>query len=216
MVGQMNQSEERQQNIQRVIKTAQDLFVKNGVVNTSVNRIAQESGLSAMSLYRYFSTRENLVLEVWKDSLSVFYGVFMRKYEEHIADAKNGYEIFLRCMDTYIEIYAIHPEWFDYTREMFVSFAGQKAAERDAEGQKDRDFWEKFYNWIPMPALKAMQEGQEDGSIRADINVYGAYQLIHNVYTGVSITQNFTEDIHPNDLIRFTTDLLANYIRSDS
>lgn len=46
MVGQMNQSEERQQNIQRVIKTAQDLFVKNGVVNTSVNRIAQESGLS--------------------------------------------------------------------------------------------------------------------------------------------------------------------------
>lgn len=65
-----------------------------------------------------------------------------------------------------------------------------------------------------MPALRAMQEGQKDGSVKPDINVYEAYQLIHNVYTGISITQNFTEDIQPTDIIRFTTDLLANYIRA--
>ncbi len=212
----MHQSEERQRNINKVIKKAQELFIEYGVDQISVNRIAKESNLSAMSLYRYFGTRENLIFSVWKESLSYFYDLFMKDYKKRILQATNGYEQFLACMDTYIGIYEEHPEWLNYTREMFISFAGHRRpdeTEDDAE-KRDKTFWDKFYTWIPMPALKAMQEGQKDGSVKPDINVYEAYQLIHNVYTGISITQNFTEDIQPTDIIRFTTDLLANYIRA--
>lgn len=203
----MYQSEERERNIQKVIQTARDLFLKEGVFTVSVNRIAQESGLSAMSLYRYFGTREDLILAVWKNALDEFYTLFMRNYKRRIADCKNGYEKYLQCMETYIELYQQHPEWYAYTREMLGGFAGRRA--------NDKEFWDKFYSWIPSPALKAMLEGQEDGSIKPDVNVYEAYQLIHNVYTGTNIMQHFTEDVHAIDIIRFTTDLLSNYLRND-
>lgn len=204
----MYQSEERQRNIQKVIQTAQDLFLKYGVLEVSINRIAKESGLSAMSLYRYFGTREDLILSVWKSSLNEFYSLFMRDYNRRIVNCKNGFEKFQKCMGTYVETYTKHPEWYEYTREMFVRFAGRQA--------NDKDFWDKFYSWIPNPALNAMLEGQKDGSVKPDVNVYEAYQLIYNAYTGTNITQHFTEDVKPMDIIQFTTELLESYIRNDS
>ena len=45
----MKQSEEREYNISRVIKAAQDLFISEGVYATSINRIAQEADLSPMA-----------------------------------------------------------------------------------------------------------------------------------------------------------------------
>lgn len=203
----MYQTEERQRNIEKVIKTARELFLQEGVMNISVNRIAQESGLSAMSLYRYFGTREDLILAVWKDALDEFYTRFNRRYKQKYDPSDTGLQKFLACMDTYIEAYTKHPEWYDYTKEMMGGFAGRRV--------NDEDFWNKFYSWITIPAMKAMQEGQKDGSIRPDVNLLEAYQLIHNVYTGTNITQHFTKDVHPTDIIRFTTDLLANYMRNE-
>lgn len=204
----MAQSEERQKNIQKVIETAQGLFLKDGVQNVSVNRVAKESGLSAMSLYRYFGTRENLVLSVWKTSLDEFYTRFMRTYRPRKDRCHNGFEQFHQCMRTYVEAYSNHPEWYEYTREMFTGFAGRQV--------NDKEFWDKFYSWIPNPALEAMREGQNDGSVRKDINIYEAYQLIHNAYTGTNITMHFTEEVRPMDMIQFTTELLENYIRNDT
>lgn len=203
----MYQSEERQRNIQKVIQTAQDLFLEYGVMEVSINRIAKESGLSAMSLYRYFGTREELILTVWKSSLNEFYTLFMNAYNKRIVNCKNGFEKFQKCMETYVETYNKHPEWYEYTREMFVGFAGRQAS--------DKEFWDKFYSWIPNPALNAMLEGQKDGSVKPDVNVYEAYQLIHNAYTGTNITQHFTKDVNPMDIIQFTTELLESYIRND-
>ena len=53
----MAASKERDQNIQKVIKAAQSLFISEGVAATSINRIAREAGLTPMSVYRYFGTR---------------------------------------------------------------------------------------------------------------------------------------------------------------
>ena len=44
----------------RVVKIAQDLFIDEGVAATSVNRIAKEAGLTSMSVYRYFGTKDGL------------------------------------------------------------------------------------------------------------------------------------------------------------
>ena len=42
----MAASKERDQNIQKVIKAAQSLFISEGVAATSINRIAREAGLT--------------------------------------------------------------------------------------------------------------------------------------------------------------------------
>ena len=70
----------RDENRQRVIRVAQELFISEGVAATSINRIAKEAGLSAMSVYRYFGTKSGLVLAVWRDALSIFYEGYMQRY----------------------------------------------------------------------------------------------------------------------------------------
>ena len=41
----MNQSDEKKDNIQRVIETALDMFMENGIAATSMNQIARKVNL---------------------------------------------------------------------------------------------------------------------------------------------------------------------------
>lgn len=210
----MTQSEEREQNIRHVIETAQSLFVENGISNTTINRIAAESGLSAMSVYRYFQTKENLILTVWKDSLQKFYGWYLKRYRPRAAELTNGYEKFLAALDVYIELYSENPEYFAYTREMFATSSRLFPTEK---GKQAEDvFWKYFDREIPIPIFKALREGMEDGSIRPDVNIYEVYQLVYNVYTGTSIYNNVMAEDGPVDTIRFTKTLLAGYLTLES
>ena len=60
----MKRSEEREQNIRRVIHTAQTLFIADGIAATPISRIAEAAGLTPTSLYRYFRSDVNNVF--WK------------------------------------------------------------------------------------------------------------------------------------------------------
>ena len=63
--------------------------------------------------------------------------------------------------------------------------------------------------------LKALKDGVADGSLKPDINIYQVYQIVHNVYTGTSIYSNVYPDFDPFDTIKFTKELIANYIKND-
>jgi hypothetical protein len=75
-------------------------------------------------------------------------------------------------------------------------------------------FWQYYDKEIPVPALKALREGVEDGSIRSDVNIYTVYQCLLNAYTGTSIYENLSFGVSPVDVLKFTGDLIANYIKS--
>ena len=65
-----------------------------------------------------------------------------------------------------------------------------------------------------MPALKALREGVADGSIRPDVNIYAVYQCLLNAYTGTTIYENVSFGVSPVDVVRFTGELLVNYIKN--
>ena len=126
----MNQSDERKDNIQRVIETALDMFMENGIAATSMNQISRKVNLSQMSLYRYFSNKEELILRIWKYALTEFYRYF---YERYTGDenASTGYERFVACMRTYYSLYEEFPNWYKYTHEMFTyRFSHDESADR--------------------------------------------------------------------------------------
>lgn len=209
----MNQSEIREQNIQRVLETAQNLFLENGVADTSINSIAEHCGLSPMSIYRYFKTKDFLAARVWQMSMIMFYEqYYMPAYRQEASKLTNGYEKFLACTRVYIQYYTEHPEWFAYTREMFQ--IASRVNEIDEKEHKDEN-WKGFFQEIPIPLLKALSEGKEDGSVRSDVNIYEVYQVFTNVYTGTTIYDSFTEGVTTLDIMRYTAQLLAENIRGD-
>lgn len=119
---------DKRQNRQRVIEVAQELFIDDGVAVTSINRIAKAAGLTPMSVYRYFGTKDGLVIAVWRDALTQFYEKFMERYTVRIRTLKTGFEKYVACMEEYTNAYTVMPKWYAYTREM-LSYAMEENIE---------------------------------------------------------------------------------------
>ena len=114
----------------RVVKIAQDLFIDEGVAATSVNRIAKEAGLTPMSVYRYFGTKDGLVIAAWRDALAQFYEKFMERYTRRSKNLQTGFEKYVACMEEYTNAYTEFPKWYAYTREM-LSYAMEENIETE-------------------------------------------------------------------------------------
>lgn len=207
----MNQSEERQDNIQRVIETALDMFMENGVAATSMSQVAKKVNLSQMSLYRYFGNKEEFILRIWKYALTEFYRYFYEKYPGD-GEFKTGYERFVACMGAYYSLYEEFPNWYKYTHEMFTY---RFKRDENADCKITNVFWNHYGKEIPIPALKALKDGVEDGSIRKDINIYAIYQILLNAYTGTTLYENISFGFSPEDTVRITASLISKYIKND-
>lgn len=209
----MSNANTRDRNMNKVIQIAQQLFIEEGVAATSINRIAKEAELAPMSIYRYFGSKDKLVIEVWRDALPTFYSGFMERYRERTKDMKTGFEKYVACMDEYTDTYAKFPKWYAYTREM-LSYAME-------DGNKDgvdmsAVFWQFCEDEIPIPALIALREGIEDGSIRPDIDVHLIYQILVNAYTGTNIYKGTEFEIDPVEILRLSSEFIAKSIKNDA
>lgn len=58
----MSMQEVREQNIALVTQTALACFVENGINKTTIRDIAHRAGLTERSVYRYFATKDELVV----------------------------------------------------------------------------------------------------------------------------------------------------------
>ncbi len=208
----MSKQQIRDENRQRVIETAQALFIDEGVAVTSINRIAKEAGLTPMSVYRYFGTKDGLVIAAWRDALTKFYERFMQRYTERVKGLRTGFEKYVACMDEYTDTYTEMPKWYAYTREM-LSYAMEENIETELN---IRDvFWQFADKEIPIPALIALREGIDDGSIRADIDIHMIYQILINAYTGTNIYDGTEFATDPVETLRTSSRIIANYIKND-
>lgn len=209
----MSKQQLRDQNRQRVIEVAQALFIDEGVAVTSINRIAKEAGLTPMSVYRYFGTKDGLVIAAWRDALTQFYERFMERYTQRTKTLKTGFERYAACMDEYTNTYTEMPKWYAYTREM-LSYAMKENIE--TELNISDVFWQFADKEIPIPALIALREGIADGSIRADVDIHMIYQILINAYTGTNIYDGTALEIDPVETLRTSSEIIANYIKRDA
>ena len=146
-------------NIEKVFRATIRLFAKQNVMNTTLQMIADEAGVSTRSIVNYFKTRENLLLAVhqrYVDSALEELGKFCASEEyqnlngreqiltitRHVLDFVPGY---------YVHIYAM--------RE--ISIAVSAAGITD-----DKRFINEAIDFVFQPAKIAMKKGLEDGSIK--------------------------------------------------
>ena len=208
----MARSHERDKNISRVIQAAQELFIEDGVAATSISKIASKVKLAPMSIYRYFGSKDNLVVAVWQDALKIFYDAFMISYDEKISGASTGFERYVACMSIYTESYAAIPKWYSYTREMLNYGMSSKD---DTQLNMNTIFWQFYDKEIPIPAIKALNDGIADGSIRPDVDIHAIFQIMVNAYTGTNVYKGTEFDVDPLDTLRLSAELIAKYIKND-
>lgn len=87
--------------MEAILKTALSLFATHGYHSVGVDRIKDEAGVSKMTLYKYFPTKEALIEGVlrWRDEQ------FRASLEQSVA-ARSG------CREKLHAVFAWHEEWF--------------------------------------------------------------------------------------------------------
>lgn len=62
---------------ERIMKTAKELFIKNGYNSTTMSEIVKLSGSSKGNLYHHFGTKENLFIEIIKSEEEKWFEVWL-------------------------------------------------------------------------------------------------------------------------------------------
>lgn len=160
-----NISEEKRQ---RIIQAATGEFAQKGFENTNMNTIAKKADVSVGSLYKYFENKQDLFLTIIQysiQSMAELLTVLAVSEEDILVKVERIIREIQRSSKenaTLVKLYNA------MTAENNPRFASQFAYEMEA-------LTASIYR-------KAIEEGQKNGDIRADIDAPFASFLLDNIF----------------------------------
>ena len=115
-----------------IIEEACRLFLEKSISGVTMSDIAKEVGVGDATMYRYFGTKQNVVMAVAvKLAKEVYENYFANQGE------KSGYERIKDFFYRYLEIFKSHNSYFSFIRD-FDAFILTEAKEKfDYESEID-------------------------------------------------------------------------------
>lgn len=181
----MPHEEQREKNIRLVTEKALDCFLENGIEKTKISDIAQLSGLTERSVFRYFETKADLVLAA---SLLYWNRVLERidrMSHENSDGSTTGLEDAEKILICYSKLYRLDPQGMRFTldAELTLHSAGRLHEIRNQPPEP--------YETSNGPMAKAIRKGLADGSISPEVDVkeiyYNSYDAILGIMQRLSI-----------------------------
>ncbi len=205
----MTREQERTTNRNAVIGAATRLFLKNGIDKTTVAQIADEAQLSAMSVYRYFGTKQSIAVAVTNHLLQEYLEEHRRRYTEAQKDKETGHDSFARILRAYVDTYEAHPEYIDFLQDIgFYSMREGLSYDLDY-----MQFGSVHMDNIDRPAREALESGIIDGSIRKDIDTQLVGLTIANLLTGGVHFRGLIDEQQQMHIIRHTAEMIIYYTK---
>lgn len=117
----MSLEELREQNIRLVTEKALECFIKNGINNTRVSEIAAESGLTQRSVFRYFPSKDDIVIAAafcyWERTKAYI----AHELRRHTDDAQTGIEQINIILNSYANMLFVDPEGIRFSLDAEVA-----------------------------------------------------------------------------------------------
>ncbi|MBK0866549.1 MAG: TetR family transcriptional regulator [Saccharopolyspora sp.] len=155
-----------------LLAIAADLFAERGFVVTTVREIADAAGILSGSLYYHFDSKESMVDEILREFLDFQQRLYDEVLHEKTDPRGTITELVrqsFRAMNEYRSAVTIYQNEAKYLQQ-FERFSYLRRAANDFER-----------TW-----MKVLQQGQQAGIFRSDLNVKIAYRFIRDtVWTTV-------------------------------
>jgi AcrR family transcriptional regulator len=199
----------------KIILVAAELFLENGIDSVKMTDIADASGIGVASLYRYFGTRTNIVIEagtlLWKD-VQLQFSDFL---SEDSAREKNGLDRISGQFDFIMKLYRERPDFICFLDAFDRLMLAEKVP------AKDLTVYEKSIVDLEELFLDACRKGIEDGSIRKGLPYRELYQtaahamnaLAEKTARGPILESDRVSEIDSEP--SFLRDMILYYLRSD-
>lgn len=175
----MSLEELREQNKQLTIAKALELFLKNGVEQTTTKDIALAAGLTERSIYRYFETRADLILATsflfWEQVSANAEQVV----EEQFYQGMTGIEQIRIMLQFYSSMVLKHPEQVRYILQV-ESALYNAGVTLDIQARPPGRFDDSN-----SPLVRAIRAGLADGSVSPKVDVKELYYNTYDAILGV-------------------------------
>jgi AcrR family transcriptional regulator len=164
-----------------VIAAAIEVFIQKGIDNSKMTDIAEKAQVGIASVYRYFKTKTEIVIEAaicfWNMKIDIFYDPLFENDSKNL----NGLATVSKILDIFIDIYINHKEFFRFVEE-FDNYVVKEniSPERLAQYEKN------ILNLMPV-MLEALELGKKDGSINQNLDNEKYYMTI--THTLMSLSQ---------------------------
>ena len=128
------------------------LFFERSISDVTVHDIAARAGVGEATVYRYFSTKQNLVCAVATKLEKQIYETYF-----DLSSAENGYKKLELFYKSYLTIFNSHREFFKFINEFDAYML--------SEGKTDNAEYESGLDMFKTLCSDAYAQGVSDGSI---------------------------------------------------
>jgi TetR/AcrR family fatty acid metabolism transcriptional regulator len=148
---------------QSIIQAAIEVFGKNGFKNSSICEIAQRANVAEGTIYQYFKHKEDLFFSIPVEKTKEF----CRELELHLQGIHGAFNKIIKFIWYYLYFFKMNPE---YGKILLLEMRVNKSFVKT----KTYNSFRKSTSQI----LQIIREGQKEGIIRKDVNIYIIRQLI--------------------------------------
>ncbi|MCG8668716.1 MAG: TetR/AcrR family transcriptional regulator [Pseudomonadales bacterium] len=111
----------------RIIESARDIYLSEGLQSLSMRKVAKQAGLSTMATYRHFENKDDLISHVIMEGFRIFQSYFYKALE-----GKTPAERLILSADSYYLFATENPKYYEV---MFMSVSHVTATAPSEQAQ---------------------------------------------------------------------------------
>lgn len=174
----------KQQNLQKILTTAAKLFHEKGFEATTMNDLALRSGVSKVSIYRHFSSKDDIAIALTKHMLKKLQENYRERYFTQEFDKKSGVE----QLTTVLMLFAQASEYdavYYFLMMDYAAYVHRRAASNTEYIEKIKSINDDLNNATKPYFIAAIEKGRTDGTIRPGMDADELFFLISSSLRGV-------------------------------
>lgn len=188
-----------------IVKTSSAMFLKNGIEPVAMTDIAKKCDIGVATLYRYFGTKAEIVVEagtaIWKDMMVLLGDV----YDSDVYKGQKGIEQIESLLGFYLSLYKDHP---DFMR--FVHQFDRYVIDRKMTGDSLSEYQKSVLDVYPL-FDKAYKKACREGDARKGLPLRRIY--LTSTHALMAMSSKFLEgDIIPDDAAEDKTEEIGQMI----
>ncbi|UZR93809.1 TetR/AcrR family transcriptional regulator [Chondrinema litorale] len=153
-----------------IVDAAEKVISKKGMQNTTMDDIAKEAELGKATIYGYYKSKEEILLEINKRAFNKLGEMFSSIYDDY----ETGLEKLNGIGRTYIQFAKDYPNYYQFISLFELGFTEKDPIESSLNGQRCDNI-----------LINAIKDGQTDGSVRKDLKPEIVAKLLWSMTTGV-------------------------------
>ena len=173
--------------------TAMKVFGEKGFKNATISEIAAEAGVGDATIYEHFENKEALLQSIPSD----FSDILIEDFNHHLLGIKGAFNKLRKFVWWWLDYMEKNPGYGSIT---LLELKTSRNFLKTGGYQKAREFYQLLTDII--------KEGQDEGSIKKDINVYLARSVIigtleHNIIRWLLKERTYSLLSYADDLVDF-------------